>query len=266
MGAIRRLLIALLTLLAVVIMVSAPTSAQQGPNIVIIWGDDIGQSDISAYSHGLMGFKTPNIDRLANEGVMFTDSTGVDLASFCKRSRPVLAPIHIAVPTSFRLGVAIPQLNQAHFQLDLSGPLMDVFSLIRLRPRECGVFFVGDCLRASDRDAHDITEASRFQWQGITDDNSRECSENYVLSPPCSQSQRHGSRQTINVPRRSAGLRTPGGPSCGRSCCCCYSERSVVVPPGQHRNRLMRERYANSWPRRAPVHRSGEMTPILTSA
>jgi arylsulfatase A-like enzyme len=73
MGAIRRLLIALLTLLAVVIMVSAPTSAQQGPNIVIIWGDDIGQSDISAYSHGLMGFKTPNIDRLANEGVMFTD-------------------------------------------------------------------------------------------------------------------------------------------------------------------------------------------------
>src|SRR5262249_35028440 len=43
------------------------------PNIVIIWGDDIGQSDISAYSHGLMGFKTPNIDRVAREGVMFTD-------------------------------------------------------------------------------------------------------------------------------------------------------------------------------------------------
>jgi arylsulfatase A-like enzyme len=43
------------------------------PNIVIIWGDDIGQSDISAYSRGLMGFKTPNIDRIANEGMMFTD-------------------------------------------------------------------------------------------------------------------------------------------------------------------------------------------------
>src|SRR5215471_17171748 len=42
-------------------------------NIVIIWGDDIGQSDISTYSRGLMGFKTPNIDRVANEGVMFTD-------------------------------------------------------------------------------------------------------------------------------------------------------------------------------------------------
>jgi arylsulfatase len=51
----------------------APAQQQQRPNVVIIWGDDIGQSDISAYSRGLMGFKTPNIDRVANEGVMFTD-------------------------------------------------------------------------------------------------------------------------------------------------------------------------------------------------
>jgi arylsulfatase A-like enzyme len=43
------------------------------PNIIIIWGDDIGQSNISAYSHGLMGYRTPNIDRVAHEGVMFTD-------------------------------------------------------------------------------------------------------------------------------------------------------------------------------------------------
>ena len=43
------------------------------PNIVIIWGDDVGQSDISAYSMGLMGFKTPNIDRVAKEGMIFTD-------------------------------------------------------------------------------------------------------------------------------------------------------------------------------------------------
>ncbi len=43
------------------------------PNIVIIWGDDIGQSDISAYSMGLMGFRTPNIDRVAKEGMTFTD-------------------------------------------------------------------------------------------------------------------------------------------------------------------------------------------------
>ena len=43
------------------------------PNICIIWGDDIGQSNISAYSHGVMGYKTPNIDRVAKEGLMFTD-------------------------------------------------------------------------------------------------------------------------------------------------------------------------------------------------
>ena len=43
------------------------------PNIVVIWGDDIGQSNVSAYSDGLMGYRTPNIDRLADEGMRFTD-------------------------------------------------------------------------------------------------------------------------------------------------------------------------------------------------
>jgi len=43
------------------------------PNICIIWGDDVGQSNISAYSHGVMGYKTPNIDRVSKEGIMFTD-------------------------------------------------------------------------------------------------------------------------------------------------------------------------------------------------
>ena len=76
MGLIRKFSIALLTLLVGVIMASGPTSAQQKPNIVIIWGDDIGQSNVSAYSRGLMGYKTPNIDRLANEGIMFTDYYG----------------------------------------------------------------------------------------------------------------------------------------------------------------------------------------------
>jgi arylsulfatase A-like enzyme len=46
---------------------------QKKPNIVVFWGDDIGQSNVSAYSHGVMGYKTPNIDRVAREGMMFTD-------------------------------------------------------------------------------------------------------------------------------------------------------------------------------------------------
>ena len=43
------------------------------PNILVIWGDDIGITNISAYSRGMMGYKTPNIDRIANEGALFTD-------------------------------------------------------------------------------------------------------------------------------------------------------------------------------------------------
>ena len=46
------------------------------PNILIIWGDDIGWFNVSAYNHGLMGYRTPNIDRIAKEGAMFTDWYG----------------------------------------------------------------------------------------------------------------------------------------------------------------------------------------------
>src|SRR6187401_1013586 len=43
------------------------------PNILVIFGDDVGQSNISAYTRGVVGYKTPNIDRIANEGMIFTD-------------------------------------------------------------------------------------------------------------------------------------------------------------------------------------------------
>ena len=46
------------------------------PNILIIWGDDIGWFNISAYNHGIMGYRTPNIDRIAKEGAMYTDWYG----------------------------------------------------------------------------------------------------------------------------------------------------------------------------------------------
>ena len=53
--------------------VPAFAQQQQKPNILVIFGDDIGQSNISAYSFGVMGYKTPNIDRIAREGMIFTD-------------------------------------------------------------------------------------------------------------------------------------------------------------------------------------------------
>jgi arylsulfatase A-like enzyme len=58
---------------------AAPAQAQAAsspPNILIIWGDDIGQFNISAYNRGMMGYKTPNIDRIAAEGALFTDWYG----------------------------------------------------------------------------------------------------------------------------------------------------------------------------------------------
>ena len=51
-------------------------AGQSKPNILVIWGDDVGQSNISAYTMGLMGYQTPNIDRIAKEGMIFTDYYG----------------------------------------------------------------------------------------------------------------------------------------------------------------------------------------------
>src|SRR6476619_7359616 len=51
-------------------------SKQKQPNILVIWGDDIGITNLSCYSHGVMGYQTPNIDRIAKEGMIFTDSYG----------------------------------------------------------------------------------------------------------------------------------------------------------------------------------------------
>ena len=50
--------------------------ADKKPNVLVIFGDDIGWFNISAYNHGMMGYRTPNIDRLAKEGAMFTDAYG----------------------------------------------------------------------------------------------------------------------------------------------------------------------------------------------
>ena len=83
----RKLLLTGASLLAASIGTAGSTLAQQQqpptpaqapatgrrPNILVIFGDDIGQTNISAYSHGVMGYRTPNIDRIAKEGIMFTD-------------------------------------------------------------------------------------------------------------------------------------------------------------------------------------------------
>ena len=60
--------------LTIAALSSTALFAADKPNILVIWGDDIGVHNISAYNHGIMGYQTPNIDRLATEGALFTDS------------------------------------------------------------------------------------------------------------------------------------------------------------------------------------------------
>jgi len=63
----------ILQTLIVFLLIAATSFAQDKPNILFIWGDDIGQSNISAYTMGLVGYRTPNIDRIAKDGMIFTD-------------------------------------------------------------------------------------------------------------------------------------------------------------------------------------------------
>jgi len=60
----------------VLLLVAAAGQAADKPNILVIWGDDIGITNISAYGDGIMGYRTPNIDRIADEGVRFLDYYG----------------------------------------------------------------------------------------------------------------------------------------------------------------------------------------------
>ena len=77
MNTFRRTCFGLLASVAAATGLVSPLSAQQQkPNILVIMGDDIGYWNISAYNRGMMGYRTPNIDRIANEGAIFTDYYG----------------------------------------------------------------------------------------------------------------------------------------------------------------------------------------------
>jgi len=58
------------------VLPAAQAQTSKKPNIVVIWGDDIGWFNPSCYHNGIMGYKTPNIDCIAREGAMFTDWYG----------------------------------------------------------------------------------------------------------------------------------------------------------------------------------------------
>jgi len=69
----RKLVTLLLVSIFLGLQLTNANAQTEKPNILVIWGDDIGQSNISAYTMGLVGYQTPNIDRIADEGMIFTD-------------------------------------------------------------------------------------------------------------------------------------------------------------------------------------------------
>ena len=66
----------IITILAALALMAQSAISQEKPNLLVIWGDDIGIINISAYGDGIMGYQTPNIDRIAKEGMRFTDYYG----------------------------------------------------------------------------------------------------------------------------------------------------------------------------------------------
>ena len=68
------IVLAVTTMWFAVVPNAALAAPANKPNIIVIWGDDIGINNISAYNLGVMGYKTPSIDRIAKEGAIFTDA------------------------------------------------------------------------------------------------------------------------------------------------------------------------------------------------
>jgi len=73
-----------LTVLAPLTVFTTTALAADKPNMLVVWGDDIGQHNISGCNHGIMGYETPHIDRIAKEGAMFIHYCAVEL---CYRAR-----------------------------------------------------------------------------------------------------------------------------------------------------------------------------------
>jgi arylsulfatase A-like enzyme len=106
-------------------------SAQDQPNILVVWGDDIGQSNISAYTRGMMGYRTPNIDRIANEGMIFTDYYGEQSCTAGRSS-------FITGQSVFRTGLSKVGLPGADLGLRIEDPT--IAALLKARGYATGQF------------------------------------------------------------------------------------------------------------------------------
>ena len=100
----------------IAILLSSQVFAAQQPNILVLWGDDIGYWNVSAYSQGMMGYKTPNIDRIAKEGALFTDWYG---QQSCTAGRAAFITGQVGFRTGL-LKVGLPGAKEGLLERDVT--------------------------------------------------------------------------------------------------------------------------------------------------
>jgi arylsulfatase len=111
----KKYILFFISLVIVTCAATTSTLAQIKPNILVVWGDDVGQSNISAYTKGMMGYRTPNIDRIANEGMIFTDYYGEQSCTAGRSS-------FITGQSVFRTGLSKVGLPGADLGLQVEDP------------------------------------------------------------------------------------------------------------------------------------------------
>jgi arylsulfatase len=126
----------------IAVLMSSAAFAQDKPNMLIIWGDDIGQSNISAYTMGLMGYRTPNIDRVANEGMIFTDYYGEQSCTAGRSS-------YITGQSVYRTGLSKVGLPGAELGMQVEDP--NIPGLLKAQGYTTGQFGKN---HFGDRDEH----------------------------------------------------------------------------------------------------------------
>ena len=97
------------------------------PNILIIWGDDIGWFNVSAYNHGIMGYRTPNIDRIAKEGCLFTDWYG---QQSCTAGRAAFITGHSLREGRRRIAEACERGRASVFGSGINPGLADLIAIV----------------------------------------------------------------------------------------------------------------------------------------
>ncbi|ABG30236.1 arylsulfatase [Roseobacter denitrificans] len=164
----KHLTIKALAVTALTFASSAAMAQDEKPNILVIWGDDVGQSNISAYTMGLMGYRTPNIDRIAEEGMIFTDYYGEQSCTAGRSS-------YIMGQSVFRTGLSKVGLPGAELGMQEEDPT--IAGLLKAQGYATGQFGKN---HLGDRDEHLPTNHGFDEFFGnLYHLNAEEEPENY---------------------------------------------------------------------------------------